>query len=160
MIKKIGPYRLLSDTVTRRLFICFAAISSILISFVVHNEVYGVENISEFEWQKRIILILSERSTDDDIALLQHADDEIRDRHIYWFVLQGKRVISNYPGQLDQKFVLETKKYFRNDGNNVLLIGKDGGIKNRSSSLELGTLFALIDTMPMRQAEIGDRNAN
>lgn len=160
MIKKIGQYQLPSETVARRLFICFAAISSILISFFLHNEVYGVENISEFEWQKRIILVLSDRNTDEDIALLKHADDEIHDRHIYWFVLQHNHVISNYPEQIDQKFVIEMKKYFRNDGNNVLLIGKDGGIKNRSSTLDLGRLFALIDTMPMRQAEMGDRVPN
>lgn len=160
MIRKIVQDHVPADTVARCFFIFFAAISSILLSFFLHDEVYGVENISEFEWQKRIILVLSDSSADDDIALLKHADAEIRDRHIYWFVLQDNRVTSNYPGQIDQKFVKETKKYFRNDNNNVLLIGKDGGIKNRSSSLELRKLFALIDTMPMRQAEMGDRVPN
>ncbi len=37
----------------------------------------------------------------------------------------------------------------------VLLIGKDGGEKYRTSEVpDLGEIFALIDTMPMRQAEM------
>lgn len=37
----------------------------------------------------------------------------------------------------------------------VILIGKDGGEKYRTSEVpDLGEIFALIDTMPMRQAEM------
>ncbi len=41
------------------------------------------------------------------------------------------------------------------DGFAVLLIGKDGGVKLRSARpLDRPTLFATIDAMPMRQAEM------
>lgn len=36
----------------------------------------------------------------------------------------------------------------------VLLIGKDGGVKSRSSDLDLEATFGLIDQMPMRREEI------
>jgi len=35
----------------------------------------------------------------------------------------------------------------------VVLIGKDGGIKQRSQGLDVAGIFALIDTMPMRKRE-------
>ncbi|WP_349559152.1 DUF4174 domain-containing protein [Marinobacter sp. NFXS9] len=36
----------------------------------------------------------------------------------------------------------------------VLLIGKDGGIKSRESSLDLDAVFRRIDAMPMRIREM------
>ena len=39
----------------------------------------------------------------------------------------------------------------------VSLIGKDGGIKERASSLDLYDLFGAVDAMPMRQYEMDNR---
>ena len=36
----------------------------------------------------------------------------------------------------------------------VLLIGKDGGMKSRESSLDLDAIFRRIDAMPMRKREM------
>ncbi len=36
----------------------------------------------------------------------------------------------------------------------IVLIGKDGGIKLRSPSTSVAQIFELIDTMPMRRAEM------
>jgi len=44
-------------------------------------------------------------------------------------------------------------------GFQVLLIGKDGGVKLRSSEpVSMKDLFGLIDSMPMRQQEMESKN--
>ncbi|WP_202405758.1 MULTISPECIES: DUF4174 domain-containing protein [Halomonadaceae] len=40
------------------------------------------------------------------------------------------------------------------DDVSVVLIGKDGGVKQRSRGLDVAGIFSLIDTMPMRQREM------
>jgi hypothetical protein len=42
----------------------------------------------------------------------------------------------------------------------VLLIGKDGGIKSRESSLDLDAIFGRIDGMPMRIREMRTNQSN
>ena len=41
-------------------------------------------------------------------------------------------------------------------GFQLLLLGKDGGVKLRSSTASLEDIFSLIDTMPMRKREMRD----
>lgn len=49
--------------------------------------------------------------------------------------------------------VTQTAKVFR-----VRLVGKDGGVKlNQGAPVDIPTLFALIDAMPMRRAEMSGR---
>ncbi len=116
-----------------------------------------MENIQELHWKNRVILIQTE-DVDDYISLLQEADSQIRDRHILWFILTSKEVFSNYPGSIGHTFLKQTKsKYFSAENRAVVLIGKDGGVKKRASSLQLQELFDLIDTMPMRRQEMGNK---
>ena len=43
------------------------------------------------------------------------------------------------------------------DGFEIVLIGKDGGVKLRSKTpLDVETLYAVIDAMPMRRREMRD----
>ncbi|WP_228705789.1 DUF4174 domain-containing protein [Marinobacter sp. es.048] len=42
----------------------------------------------------------------------------------------------------------------------MLLIGKDGGIKSRESSLNLDAIFRRIDAMPMRSREVRTNQSN
>ncbi len=41
-------------------------------------------------------------------------------------------------------------------GFQLLLLGKDGGVKLRSSNVSLEDIFSLIDTMPMIRKEMRD----
>jgi hypothetical protein len=51
------------------------------------------------------------------------------------------------------EIVIQTAKAFR-----VRLVGKDGGVKlDRGEPVDVPTLFALIDAMPMRRAEMSGR---
>ena len=51
---------------------------------------------------------------------------------------------------MSQKFSVSGEEF------QLLLIGKDGGVKKRTSTVSLEEVFSLIDTMPMRRREMRD----
>jgi hypothetical protein len=113
--------------------------------------------LQPFHWKHRIILV----STDSDkagetIADLKGAQAAIEERHIIWFVFSGQSLATNNRGPLPENFRTEVvQRYFGiNDDTPVRLIGKDGGVKEKASDLNLQGLFARIDAMPMRRAEM------
>lgn len=133
------------------------ALLLIAIFIYLPEDAVAVENIKEFQWKNRVILIRADE-VDNYISILQEADGQIRDRHILWFILTSKEVVSNYPGSIGSAFLEQTQsKYFSAENRVVILIGKDGGVKKRAGSLELQELFDLIDTMPMRRQEMGNK---
>lgn len=54
----------------------------------------------------------------------------------------------------------QSMKKLRNEtGFEIILIGKDGGVKKRKTSLmQTDELFGIIDSMPMRQSEMRRKN--
>lgn len=66
---------------------------------------------------------------------------------------QAAVLLPAWRGLLERDFVIETR--FGPAGFSVVLIGKDGGEKlRRTTPLPPADLFALVDAMPMRQAEM------
>ncbi len=115
----------------------------------------AMEDITEFVWKKRIILVLAQDDGGEYNMKFNEADYAINDRHIYWFVITPERVHSNYPGEISNRFARKAiDRYFQDKGNSAILIGKDGGVKMRQKTLFLQDLFDLIDTMPMRKQEM------
>ncbi len=113
-----------------------------------------LQDIADLQWKNRVIVARLADRTEPGIALLEKASEQVHDRDILWFFLQGERVATNYEGQLGEHYVDSMRAKFSGSAKNVLLIGKDGGIKYQSERLDLDTIFALIDTMPMRQLEM------
>jgi len=69
---------------------------------------------------------------------------------------QAAMLLPAWRGLLERDFVVETR--FGATAFSVVLIGKDGGEKLRQSTpLAPAELFAIVDAMPMRQAEIKRR---
>jgi len=94
-----------------------------------------LNEVNQLVWKNRVILIWSDQNDTDYGRSLKRYEYEINDRDIIWFILNDTGVITNYEGEL-------------------LLIGKDGGIKERVNTLQLKPLFEKIDSMPMRQDEV------
>ena len=115
----------------------------------------NLKSITELKWQHRIILIKEDTSCDQYIENLINAKLEIDDRHILWFLICSNKLETNYTGTIDTDFATNiSNKFFVSNNVKAILIGKDGGVKRRTESLNLIGLFALIDTMPMRQSEM------
>ena len=109
--------------------------------------------LATLRWQNRIILV--DARIPDAIERLREAQAAVDERHIVWFVSDGGRLQSNYPGPLSDTLAAELEgQYFEPSDAVVFLIGKDGGLKASDKRLDLPRLFERIDGMPMRQREM------
>ena len=83
------------------------------------------------------------------------------ERDILWFVVLGETTRTNYPGALAAGFAATLRQAYRGppaDGpGEVVLVGKDGGVKSRGPALDPAALFGEIDRMPMRRQEMRER---
>lgn len=114
--------------------------------------------LASYRWDHRIIIVsVPPKDVEEHVAELVDAKAAIEERHIRWFVLGGETLASNEPGSPDPDLKLALlARYFaeQDGGKQVRLIGKDGGIKLRSTELDLEQIFTRIDRMPMRRAEM------
>jgi len=115
-----------------------------------------LSSLESFEWSNRIILIRENSDCKKTVARLKQAKVDLDERHIFWFVLcKKKHLISNFTGVISTKLSNRvTEKHFANKKHNIVLIGKDGGIKYRAQKFKLNEINTLIDSMPMRQIEM------
>ena len=114
--------------------------------------------LDDLRWQHRVVLVFAPGSEAAQAqARLEQLSLQVEERDIAWFVLGDSSLTTNYPGKLDNGLRAQiTNRYFTPEPAElaVVLIGKDGGLKARSSELNLEATFELIDQMPMRQAEM------
>ena len=113
-----------------------------------------LDEVAQLVWKNRVILIWSDQNDSDYERSLQNYEDEIKDRDILWFIFNDTGVATNYEGKLSSEFISLTKQNYPIERGRVLLIGKDGTIKDRDNTLQLNALFEKIDSMPMRQEEM------
>lgn len=74
-----------------------------------------------------------------------------RDDRVYQ--RQAAELLADWAGLAERDFVVQTR--FNAPAFSVVLIGKDGGEKHRQDSLLTARdLFAMVDAMPMRRAEM------
>lgn len=131
----------------------FLKLGSILIMLLASSS-YG-QKLSEFQWSNRII-ILSDQEPDfskakEALEKISNFEKELRERDILVFLHRDEK-------RYNTNFKLVSTSIEQNIPQNFegyLLIGKDGGIKSKEPyPIDIQALFALIDGMPMRRAEI------
>ena len=115
----------------------------------------SLQHLDQLRWQNRLIVVHTAGAPDSALTVLKSADEDIVERHIVWFVISADGLSTNYSrpvhADLGQSIA---EQLFDGGESGVVLIGKDGGVKKRADELDLLTLFGLIDTMPMRRAEM------
>ncbi|MBC6696716.1 DUF4174 domain-containing protein [Hymenobacter sp. BT190] len=104
-------------------------------------------------WQKRVLLLYAPTATHPALQqqreLLRDVAPELKARQLLVRELIGSELST------DDARCLTTQLKVASGGFTVLLIGKDGGVKRRSTRpLAPGSLFSTIDAMPMRQQEM------
>lgn len=141
-------------TRTRRAAIALAAT---LATAAVSVTAYDLE---PHRWQDRLLILVAPHADDEVLARQQAAlerhRDAVAERHLRVFVLRGEG------GTLDGRALgardvatLRRQLGTAADARELILIGKDGGIKRRGAlSTPLVAVFAQIDGMPMRQIEM------
>ncbi len=124
----------------------------------------GGIDLDAYKWTNRLLFIFSPSPAHSDYRSqrqeLQGKEGEIADRDLIIPEIfeDGTGRIGETPlgeeaaAYLREKFGVEPGRFA------VILVGKDGGEKLREEkSVPAQELFSLIDSMPMRQAELGER---
>ena len=89
--------------------------------------------------EKRVLIVSAPAQTDDA------------------YRTQAALLLPAWAGLIERDFVVQTT--FGAKTFSVVLIGKDGGEKlRRAVPIPTAELFALVDAMPMRRAEMRERN--
>ena len=138
-----------------------ATIMSILISSnVAASGRNGVE-LGNYLWKKRPLLLFAPspnspmyRSIPDSLSAHQ---DQIQERHMVIIEVFQNGLV-RIDGKSDSRRKAESfrQQFSAKEGElTAILVGKDGGLKLRQNgNLDLGKIFSIIDTMPMRQQEM------
>lgn len=113
-----------------------------------------LNNFTDLQWKNRIIVINEIENTSEILKLLKQSEEQINKRDIIWFLLDENEVISNFQSPMATKLSQNLRTQYQLEENQVILIGKDGGLKSSFSGLELTDIFSDIDAMPMRRAEM------
>ena len=120
------------------------------------------QNLSQHLWKNRVILILSEDNAAFQRQMLAFKANEkgMYERSLIVYHLKSDEYEQVMPKSDVQKSTnLFKKKNQANASFELILIGLDGGIKLRQNEfLSCEKLFAIIDSMPMRSAEIKNRD--
>ena len=114
----------------------------------------GLTDLSSLQWVNRIVIINELVDTEVGTHFFDSAIVEIDDRNIIWFVFYGDRTTTNYSSKLSTNLRNSIREAYDVELGQVVLIGKDGGVKARYHQLQLDDIFSDIDAMPMRQYEM------
>lgn len=118
-------------------------------------------DLEEHRWKDRVILLFAERSEQRDYQKMQEAlaresaGVAERDLIIYHLFFDEVGRLNEEPVSSEAAAALASQYDVATDVFTYLLIGKDGGVKMRANeAVSLESIFARIDSMPMRQREM------
>lgn len=118
------------------------------------------QSLKEYRWENRVIVIVSgEKDTiefQEQYKALSVEKKALEDRDLILVLLKEKSVefSQGNESQIDKNRLRKELK-INPAFSGVILIGKDGGVKMRDKFyVEPQKIFDLIDSMPMRQAEM------
>lgn len=111
-------------------------------------------DLSSLQWQNRVIVVNEVADTEAILALFEDNASGTTDRDLIWLVFDESKTLTNYSGPLAPELQANTLETYRIEPGQVILIGKDGGVKSRLDQMDLDALFSDIDAMPMRRREM------
>lgn len=131
------------------------------LSFLFASPLLFAQDLNNHRWQDRLILIFGDNPSQAAVQIqlkqLNAKPAALSDRNLllYQIYQQEGQTPSGQP--LTSKELKAFRKKFNIEAGTfaVLLIGKDGGVKMKKTSVvDPRSIFDLIDSMPMRQAEM------
>lgn len=120
----------------------------------------GAQQLKEYQWKNRVLLFfdvsLESNAVKSQLAKFSGVREEMVDRDLVIFVVTPKGIFteSGHPQDMHLKDVYQTANVSEKfEG--AVLIGKDGGVKlKKDFEVTPQLVFDLIDSMPMRRAEM------
>ena len=122
-------------------------------------------DLKSFEWENRVLVVGGNGSKyQNQFDNLEGNKNEYTERDMVVILINKDESKISYDGlnvlnKLDYESTLSIRKRFNFDNFNLILIGKDGGVKyNNNEPVKINKIFEIIDKMPMRMKEIKERN--
>jgi len=118
-------------------------------------------NLADHVWKHRVVLVFAPSPDDAEYAkflrVWSEQPEQVADRDLVLVSVfeNGKGRVGDEPLGADAAAGLRQRLDVATGRTEFVLIGKDGGVKLRRPTLPIAELFATIDAMPMRRAEIG-----
>ena len=119
------------------------------------NSIETMNDINELKWNSRVLVIKNDKKNNFSLRInsLKQEFDE-RD-FVLVYINEQNTFVHNK--KMSKNFSQSLLKIIKNidDDQNIILIGKDGKIKNSYSSInELEKILSEVDKMPMRMYEM------
>ncbi|UCE54829.1 MAG: DUF4174 domain-containing protein [Desulfobacterales bacterium] len=118
-------------------------------------------DLNQFKWKNRLLFIFAPQNSDPFFSALQNEIStqrgEVLDRDLVVFKIFETGPSFKNTTQIGHTTAEVIRKQFDVPPGRftVILVGKDGGVKlTRNAMVKLKDIFALIDSMPMRQEEM------
>ena len=122
-------------------------------------------DLTKFQWKNRLLFLFADAANDPLFKNLQSQivaqKAEVEDRDLIVFEVPAKGPARMGTTPLDRQQADSIRNQFDIPSNAfcLILVGKDGGIKlKREDHVDLSAVFGLIDSMPMRQNEMRQKN--
>ena len=114
-------------------------------------------DLKSFEWENRVLVVGGNGSKyQNQFDNLEGNKNEYTERDMVVILINKDESKISYDGlnvlnKLDYESTLSIRKRFNFDNFNLILIGKDGGVKyNNNEPVKINKIFEIIDKMPMR----------
>ena len=138
-------------------FLKFLVIYFFLIKLITADQ---IGHLSDLKWKKRIIIITDDENFNFNKRIKKY-QKEIEEREISIIFFNNN--IAYFDNKIiSKKFSNSVEKKIKNINpyHRLILIGKDGGVKDSFLfETELEKIFYDIDKMPMRRYELKKRNS-
>ena len=124
----------------------------------------NAQAFDNYQWKKRLVVVFADTTSNNryrkQIDILKTEVSGLKERKLQLiFALPGKyrEIFPETSGWIQDPYLYKYRR-LASEEFEVIVIGLDGGVKKRQSYvLSPEMLFDLIDSMPMRQAEIQER---
>lgn len=129
----------------------------LLVATLTTSQVFAMDSLSELRWNKRAVLIFGQ--SDDPQVIeqtrrLERQKRDLEDRDMVLIRISSQDAAVIYGDAATPDADALRKEAGVQDGFQILLVGKDGGVKFQSRTVvDDIEIFGLIDRMPMRRAE-------
>jgi hypothetical protein len=138
----------------------------ILPALLIHDRRNALSmDLTQFQWKNRLLFLFAPDASNPHFNRLQSEitkqpyEVEDRDLVIFEVLEQGPSRMNTTPlnrqtaNSIRDHFDVPQRLY------TLILVGKDGGVKlKRNDQVNLADIFGLIDSMPMRQKEMQQKN--
>lgn len=123
--------------------------------------------LDQHQWERRVLLVFAPDSNHVSLQkqfdILTQEKTKVTDRDLVFYKIFTWKGESSVGEQMDKKEINAIRRQFEVPADRfaLILIGKDGTEKlRRWSVVPPKEIFDLIDSMPMRQAEMRRKNGN